>query len=239
VRIRPTTTQDTNSIPARFQRPVVSAPSQNTVTVEASSGGSTSGATPTAALAATKKQAFAFDQVHPPSTTQHAMFTSTAEPLISRFVEGFNCTILAYGQTSSGKTFTMTGIDLDADPTDPLNGMGIIPRSVSTIFQRCRALKEERGGSWNFSLKGSFIEIYNEDLVDLLGMDDGSNGRREVQIREDKDGHIIWSGLREVSVKNANEVMGYGPSSSLSPNIYRLLASFVREPRFDEQTRQI
>lgn len=100
----------------------------------------------------------------------------------------------------------MTGIDLDADPTDPSNGMGIIPRAVSTIFSRCRELKEERGSAWSYSLKGSFIEIYNEDLIDLLGMD-GSGGRSEVQIREDKQGHIIWEGLREVSVKGSNEVM--------------------------------
>jgi hypothetical protein len=131
------------------------------------------------------------------------MFTSTTHPLISRFLEGFNCTILAYGQTSSGKTFTMTGIDLDADPADSSNGMGIIPRAVSTIFQRARKLKDERGPAWNFTLKGSFIEIYNEDLIDLLSEGAGS----EVQIRESKDGSIIWGGLREVSVKNAPEVM--------------------------------
>lgn len=100
----------------------------------------------------------------------------------------------------------MTGVDLDADPTDPTNGMGIIPRAVSTIFSRCRELKQEKGNAWNFSIKGSFIEIYNEDLLDLLSMDEGG-GRREVQIREDKQGHILWEGLREVSVKNAGEVM--------------------------------
>lgn len=101
----------------------------------------------------------------------------------------------------------MTGIDLDADPSDPSNGMGIIPRAVSTIFSSCRQVKEERGGAWNYSIKGSFIEIYNEDLIDLLSLDDSVGGRREVQIREDKDGHIIWGGLREVNVRNPNEVM--------------------------------
>lgn len=101
----------------------------------------------------------------------------------------------------------MTGIDLDADPSNPDNGMGIIPRAVSTIFSRAKHIKEERGGAWNYSIKGSFIEIYNEDLIDLLSLDDTSGGRREVQIREDKDGHIIWGGLREVNVRNSNEVM--------------------------------
>jgi kinesin family protein 4/21/27 len=134
------------------------------------------------------------------------MFTSNAMPLISRFVEGFNCTILAYGQTSSGKTHTMTGVDLDADPSDPNNGMGIIPRAVSTIFSTAKHLREERAGAWTYTIKSSFIEIYNEDLIDLL-VDDTGGARREVQIREDKEGHIIWGGLREVAMKNPNEVM--------------------------------
>ncbi|KAG7448233.1 kinesin-3 [Guyanagaster necrorhizus] len=212
LRIRPTTAQDSTNIPARFQRSVLHATSVNSVSVEGtSSAPPNAGTSPVASVAsssaASKKQVFSFDQVHGPSTTQHAMFTSTAHPLITRFIEGFNCTILAYGQTSSGKTFTMTGMDLDADPSDPGNGMGIIPRAVSTIFSRARQLKDERGTAWNYSIKGSFIEIYNEDLIDLLSMDDTAGGRREVQIREDKDGHIIWGGLREVNVKNSGEVM--------------------------------
>ena len=74
----------------------------------------------------------------------------------------------------------MTGVDLDADADDPNNGMGIIPRAVSTIFFTARQLKEERGGAWNYSLKGSFIKLYNEDLIDLLSFDDNAGGRREV-----------------------------------------------------------
>lgn len=102
---------------------------------------------------------------------------------------------------------SMTGVDLDADPSDPSNGMGIIPRSISEIFSRAAALKEERAGVWSYSIKGSFIELYNEELIDLLSYDDTGGGRRDVQIREDKHGHIIWDGLREVSVRNTNEVM--------------------------------
>lgn len=154
-----------------------------------------------------KKQNFNFDQVHPPTATQYDLYDATARPLVSRFLEGFNCTILAYGQTSSGKTFTMTGIDLDADPSDPNNCMGIIPRAISSVFSSARQVKEERGGAWSYTLKASFIEIYNEDLIDLLSLDDPTGVRREVQIREDKEGHIIWGGLREIVVKNTAEVM--------------------------------
>lgn len=211
LRIRPATPQDSTSIPARFQRTVIHAASTNSVAIEVSAGANLSPApsTPTASpsSSAPKKQYFTFDQVHPPPATQYELFTSTAQPLVSRFLEGFNCTILAYGQTSSGKTFTMTGIDLDADPSDPHNGMGIIPRAVSHIFARARQEKEERGTAWNYNIKASFIELYNEDLIDLLQMDDASSNKREVQIREDKDGHIIWGGLREVNVRNPSEVM--------------------------------
>lgn len=211
VRIRPTTSQDTVSIPARFQRTVIQAASATSVIVDSTQSSPSAptaigGAQGPPSASPNKKQSYTFDQVHPPATSQHALFQTTAEPLISRFLQGFNCTILAYGQTSSGKTYSMTGIDLDADPSDPHNGMGIIPRSVSNIFQRSRQIKEERGGAWSYSIKSSFIEIYNEDLIDLLGEE---SVKREVQIREDKDGHIIWGGLREVAVRNTGEVMKY------------------------------
>ena len=208
LRIRPPTNQDSTSIPVRFQRSIIQATSPTTVTIEAVSPSLASAGAPSVPTGpAAKKQAFTFDQVHGPSTTQYEMFESTTQPLISRFIEGFNCTILAYGQTSSGKTFTMTGVDLDADPLDPNNRMGIIPRAVSNIFAKSNQLKEEKRGAWTYSLKASFIELYNEDLIDLLGTDEATGAKREVQIREDKDGHIIWGGLREVNVRNAHEVM--------------------------------
>jgi hypothetical protein len=207
VRIRPATTQDTHLIPQRFQRAVVYAGGNNQVQVEATTGPPTQG-TPVATAVPPKKQIFNFDQVHDPNATQHSIFTSTAQPLVTRFLEGFNCTVLAYGQTSSGKTYTMSGVDLDANPTDPNNGMGIIPRAVANIFTSAQQLRNDRAGAWKYEIKGSFIELYNEDLIDLL-VDDASGARREVQIREDKDGHIIWGGLREVAVKSASEVMRY------------------------------
>ncbi|KAH7107617.1 kinesin-domain-containing protein [Auriculariales sp. MPI-PUGE-AT-0066] len=218
LRIRPTTSQDAISIPARFQRTVIHATASNSVSVDAtnpvpaSAGGSQAQQSPATAAPA-KKQTFNFDHVLSQAATQHSLYMATAHPLIERFVEGFNCTILAYGQTSSGKTYSMTGIDLDGDPTDPSNGMGITPRSIAEIFARCRALRDERGAGWNFTIKGSFIELYNEDLIDLL-VPEGAGGRRDVQIREDKDGTIIWGGLREVEVRNPKEVMNLIRSGS-------------------------
>lgn len=202
VRIRPGNEHDLTHIPARFQRTVVHATNGTTVAVDATP--STNPQTGSTAPPP-KKQVFTFDQAHAPGTSQHQLFTVTAAPLVERFIQGFNCTILAYGQTSSGKTYTMSGVDLDADPNDPSTGMGIIPRAVATIFARARELREERGAAWQCTVKASFVELYNEDLIDLLA--DDAAGRREVQIREDKDGTIIWGGLREVPVKSSADVL--------------------------------
>ena len=78
---------------------------------------------------------------------------------------------------------------------------------MSTIFLCARKLKEEHGSVWNYSIKGTFIKLYNEDLLDLLSLDEGSGSHRKVQIREDKDGHIIRGGLCKVQVKNSGKVM--------------------------------
>ena len=137
-----------------------------------------------------------------------------AEPLISRFLEGYNVTILAYGQTSSGKSYTMgTSAGDDVDYEGLVSGssvdphMGIIPRAVAQIFSGIKQ-NQGRSGAIQYSAKASFIEIYNEDLIDLLADADGDS-RPHVQIREDKGGNIIWTGLREVRVNSVAEVMNY------------------------------
>jgi hypothetical protein len=116
---------------------------------------------------------------------------------------GYNVTILAYGQTSSGKTHTMGTAD---NPSVPYQNKGIIPRAMATLFNTMNtsALYANR----KFSMKVSFIEIYNEDLIDLLGEGEGES-RPQVMIREDSKGHIYWSGLQEVQVNNVDDVIAY------------------------------
>ena len=111
LRIRPTTKQDATSIPTRFQRTVIHAVSNQVVSVDptnqaANPSGAVTGPTAGSSTPA-KKQTFAFDQVHGQDATQFEMYTTTAAPLLDKFLEGFNCTILAYGHTSSGKTYVL------------------------------------------------------------------------------------------------------------------------------------
>ncbi|KAJ6613393.1 hypothetical protein B0H10DRAFT_2191998 [Mycena sp. CBHHK59/15] len=95
-------------------------------------------------------------------------------------------------------------LGLDTDPSDPNNTMGIISHMVSTIFASAHPTEQEHGSAWDYAIQSSFFEIYNEDPIHLLTGDDG---RCEVQIHQDEEGHIIWGRLKEVSGKNTARVL--------------------------------
>ncbi|CAI2161819.1 17640_t:CDS:2 [Funneliformis geosporum] len=185
IRIRPITNEDTTNLPTRFQRQILSASPPNQVIVQSE-----------------KKQSFSFDYVFGPEATQHDVYDKAIVKLVENFLEGYNVTILAYGQTSSGKTHTMGTADNTSIPPE---SKGIIPRAMQTLFSSMNAPHYK---SRKFSLKVSFIEIYNEDLIDLLGESYGDS-RPQVTIREDTKGNILWSGLQEIRVNSVNEVMGH------------------------------
>ncbi len=88
---------------------------------------------------------------------QENIFNDTAKPILESVLEGYNGTIFAYGQTGTGKTFTMEGIDKNEELK------GIIPRSISWIFNAIKNFRDQQ-----FLIQVSFIEIYNEEVRDLL-----------------------------------------------------------------------
>ncbi|SCZ97432.1 BZ3500_MvSof-1268-A1-R1_Chr4-2g07210 [Microbotryum saponariae] len=201
VRIRPPTTEHVR-ISTRFQRTVVAALNATTLQLEsATSGGSASNA-----LTKTPKSTFTFDRVISPEEGQSEVF-ACAEPLVESFLTGLNATILAYGQTSSGKSYTMGTTAAPTSDVESEDRLGITPRAVALIFDRMREITNASKGATTFDAKLSYVEIYNEDLIDLLA--GNADVRPTVQIREDKQGNIFWSGLREVKVTSALEVMTY------------------------------
>ncbi|XP_068081231.1 kinesin-like protein Klp61F isoform X2 [Anabrus simplex] len=144
---------------------------------------------------------FIFDKVFGPSCQQVDVYRTVVSPLVSEVLAGYNCTVFAYGQTGTGKTFTMEG-EKSNDPAmmwheDPL--MGIIPRALSHLFDELRILQAE------YSVKVSFLELYNEELLDLLSPVDDSN---RIKLYEDatKKGAVIVHGLQELTVRSKNEV---------------------------------
>ncbi|GAA5978339.1 hypothetical protein JCM10908_004320 [Rhodotorula pacifica] len=197
VRIRPTTSADATSVPQRFQRVVVQPISETALQADNPSP-SASGAGKHA------KQLFTFDRVVGPEEGQSSVYES-ATSLVDAYLTGYNATILAYGQTSSGKSYTMGTDRMQDEVLDDPSRQGITPRAVAEIFDRLKSSQEDAHGALSFTAKVSYVEIYNEDLIDLLAGDVGV--RPTVQIREDKQGRIFWSGLREVKVSSAADVM--------------------------------
>ncbi|XP_061445755.1 chromosome-associated kinesin KIF4-like [Rhineura floridana] len=131
---------------------------------------------------------FTYDYVFDPSTEQEEVFNTCVAPLIRGIFRGYNTTVLAYGQTGSGKTYSMGGAytaDKENDPT-----VGIIPRVIKFLFQEMKKRVE-----WQFSLKVSYLEIYNEDILDLLAP--AKERTAQISIREDPKEGIKIVGLTE------------------------------------------
>ncbi|XP_033632588.1 kinesin-like protein KIF11-B [Asterias rubens] len=144
---------------------------------------------------------FSFDKAFGPKAKQIEVYKSVVLPTLDEVLMGYNCTVFAYGQTGTGKTFTMEG-DRTPDPAmsweeDPL--AGIIPRAMHQIFEKLQSQEVE------FSVRVSFLELYNEELFDLLSAQEDT---QRLRIFEDaaRKGSVVIQGLEEVVVRNKSEV---------------------------------
>lgn len=116
----------------------------------------------------TKTNAFAFDKVFGPTSQNQEVFEEISQ-LIQSALDGYNVCIFCYGQTGSGKTYTMSSED------------GMIPRAVHQIYNTAKDLQEK---GWTYTMEGSFVEVYNENLNDLLGKADDFDKKKH-EIRHD------------------------------------------------------
>jgi hypothetical protein len=141
---------------------------------------------------------FLFDRVFDEETGQEELFNITVKPLVESCFLGFNATVLAYGQTGSGKTYTM-GSSIDLLQT---HDEGVIPRAIRHIFH----LISTEHVNKVVSVRVSFLEIYNEEVRDLLHPEVSP---RDINIREDSMGRIFFTGAREELVVNASDVFSF------------------------------
>lgn len=111
---------------------------------------------------------FSFDLVASEDMSQSELFQHLGRPITSSALEGYNVCLFAYGQTGAGKTFTMQG-SLD-DPKD----RGLQPRIFEQIFALIGKARRESSGS-EFLVKCSYIEVYNEQIMDLVLPNNPSN----------------------------------------------------------------
>jgi hypothetical protein len=148
-----------------------------------------------------KTQTFTYDYVFGMEMPQFDLYQSTAAPMLKSFLDGFNVTIIAYGQTGSGKTYTMGTADNSGN--DP-NSEGLIPRFVCDLFDNLDSYNKKEEGS--VKVKVSFLEIYGEDVYDLLG--DARHGdRMSLPVRENDTGAVFVQGLQDMPVLSASEAL--------------------------------
>ncbi|NXG73574.1 KIF4 protein, partial [Baryphthengus martii] len=136
-------------------------------------------------------KSFTYDYVFDPSVEQEEVFNTAVAPLVRGIFKGYNATVLAYGQTGSGKTYSMGSTYTANQEHDP--SVGVIPRVIKLLFKE----KEQRQ-DWEFVLKVSYLEIYNEDILDLLCP--SRERSAPISIREDPKEGIKIVGLTEKKV---------------------------------------
>ncbi|KAL4887317.1 kinesin family protein [Aspergillus karnatakaensis] len=216
VRVRPPlkpTDPGYELIPQRFQRSMAHVTSPTSLAVDVPQG----------------RKLFVFDRVFPETVDQEGIWEYLSDS-VGSFLQGYNVSILAYGQSGAGKSYTMG----TSGPNEQNNNeaMGIIPRAAQLLFEKLEGPKHTRNSSTglrtparysvsstssfgkpsvdrSWQLKATYVEIYNEQLRDLLLPDSVSQGERNaVTIREDTKGRIILTGLHQVSINSFEDLIG-------------------------------
>ncbi|KAI3993815.1 hypothetical protein MKX01_002828 [Papaver californicum] len=145
---------------------------------------------------------YTFDLVADENVTQENLFNVAGLPMVENCMGGYNSCMFAYGQTGSGKTHTMMG-DIDGGTRRHSVNCGMTPRVFEHLFTRIQKDKEaRRDEKLKFTCKCSFLEIYNEQILDLL---DPSSAN--LQIREDSKKGVYVENLKEMEVTCARDVI--------------------------------
>eukprot|EP00494_Astrolonche_serrata_P033457 UN33726 len=136
---------------------------------------------------------FKFDKIFMPFHSQKDVFTEIAH-LVQSCLDGFKVCIFAYGQTGSGKTYTMEGPCDSQMHVENESDVGVLPRAVKHIFNYQKQLKEKK---WEFQFACSCLEIYNDNVYDLLCVQ--SKPRKHLNIvqtvQNDKQGFVEVPGF--------------------------------------------
>ncbi|EAS04332.2 kinesin motor catalytic domain protein (macronuclear) [Tetrahymena thermophila SB210] len=136
-----------------------------------------------------KEMQFAFDFAFDKETDQVEVYKNSAQLLIKGIFDGYNATVFAYGATGAGKTYTMIGTP---------DSIGIMERSMDDLFQEYQQLSLTK----DIIVRVSYIEIYNEQIKDLLTARD-----KNLDLREDPSQGVVVNGITEIEVKNTHEIL--------------------------------
>ncbi|KAA0197417.1 hypothetical protein HAZT_HAZT011278 [Hyalella azteca] len=144
------------------------------------------------ALATDPPKAFTFDAVYDWNSKQEELYDETFRPLIDSVLMGFNGTIFAYGQTGTGKTYTMEGLP------DVPEQRGVIPNSFHHIFSHIA-----RSTNQQFLIRASYLEIYQEEIRDLLVKE---HKKKHLELKERPDTGVYVKDLQQFVCKSITEI---------------------------------
>ncbi|KAM9321575.1 kinesin-like protein KIF21B [Gastrophryne carolinensis] len=167
-----------------------------------------------------KDKAFTYDYVFDTDTEQVKVYDTCVRGLVEGCFQGYNATVLAYGQTGAGKTYTMgSGFDLVVSDTE----LGIIPRAVRQLFttiQDKTSIAQNNGRPEPiFKVSAQFLELYNEEILDLFDVcrdPDSRHRKSNIRIHEDASGGIYVSGASTRSVGSEAELLQLLKEGALS-----------------------
>uniref|UniRef100_A0A8C6UT62 Kinesin-like protein n=1 Tax=Neogobius melanostomus TaxID=47308 RepID=A0A8C6UT62_9GOBI len=134
---------------------------------------------------------FTFDAAYGWTSSQRDVYDDVVRPLVESVLHGFNGTIFAYGQTGTGKTYTMHGVSSDPDRR------GVIPNSFQHIFTQISRTQNQK-----YLVRSSYLEIYQEEIRDLLCKDNN----KKLELKESPDFGVYVRDLSSVVTKDAEEI---------------------------------
>jgi kinesin family protein 3/17 len=140
-----------------------------------------------------KPRQYTFDATYDENTVQQNFYDESVFPLTECVLGGFNGTVFVYGQTGCGKTYTMVGY------MDPPELKGVIPLSFDHIFTHI----EGANSGVSYLVQVSYLEIYNEEVMDLLGKDP----KKPMKVREHPEKGVYVEGLTYVLTKDTESTL--------------------------------
>ncbi|KAI4376005.1 hypothetical protein MLD38_013807 [Melastoma candidum] len=157
---------------------------------------------------------FTFDHIACESVDQEVLFRRVGLPMVENCLSGYNSCMFAYGQTGSGKTYTMLG-EMEDMELQPGQHQGMTPRIFEFLFARIQAEEESRRDEkLKYNCKCSFLEIYNEQITDLL--DPSSTN---LSLREDVKQGVYVENLSEFEVQSVGDILRLLIQGSLSRKV--------------------
>merc|ERR1719157_153865 len=138
-----------------------------------------------------------FDAVYDMNTIQGKFYDDTGYAIVESVLDGYNGTIFAYGQTGTGKTFTMVGPGTLEEAEANQELAGVIPRTFDHIFRNITTTPTKK-----FLVRASYLEIYNEEIRDLLS----KTPKAKLELKDHPDGGVFVKDLSNLIVKGVDEM---------------------------------